>query len=241
MTMTFQKNNIPGCSLCKHKIAGESIFCCLNLDELADVGENKRSMFFKKGQTIFNEGNHPHGIYCIHKGKVKIHKLGEEGKEQIVRLAKETNFIGYRSMLSSETYMASATALENTEVCFIAKETIMGLIKSNPNFSFSLLELLSDDLKRAEKKITNMAQKHVRERIAETLLLLKEAYGFQEDGISIDSSLTRKEIANIAGTTTETSIRILSEFQKDGIIELDGKNIKIKNIKQLTKTANIFD
>lgn len=239
--MTYQKNNIPNCTKCGHKIAGESLFCCLNLDELEEVGGNKRNMSFKKGQTIFNEGNHPHGVYCIHKGKVKIHKLGGEGKEQIVRLAGDSNIIGYRSILSSETYMASATALENTDVCFIAKETITNLIKSNSNFSFSLLELLSDDLKRAEKKITNMAQKHVRERIAETILLLREAYGFKADGVSIDSNLTRKEIANIAGTTTETSIRILSEFQKDGIIELEGKNIRISNLKLLLKSANVFD
>jgi CRP/FNR family transcriptional regulator len=239
--MTYNKNKIPSCSQCEHKIAGKSLFCCLNLEELGEVNSNKRNMFFKKGQTIFNEGNHPHGIYCIYKGKVKIHKLGEEGKEQIVRLSKENNLIGYRTVLSGDTYMASATALEDSEVCYISKDTIITLIKKNPAFSFSLLELLSDDLKRAEQKITHMAQKHVRERIAEAILLLKEAYGFKEDGVSIDSSLTRKELANIAGTTTETSIRILSEFQKDKIVELDGKNIKLINLNKLIKTANVFD
>jgi len=239
--MMNHNKTIPSCSNCKHTLSGESLLCSLTNDELEVVGKEKRDMFFKKGQVIFNEGNHPHGIYCIHKGKVKIHKMGEEGKDQIVRLAKENNFIGYRSILSNDAYMASATAIEDTEVCFIAKDKILTLIKTNPNFSFSLLELLSDDLKRAENKITNMAQKHVKERIAETILLLKEAYGYQEDGESIDSSLTRKEIASIAGTTTETSIRILSDFQKQKMIELDGKKIKIKNLQELIKTANIFD
>jgi len=239
--MTYKKTKATTCTSCEHKVSGDSLFCCLNLDELDNISDNKRNMFFKKGQTIFNERSHPHGIYCIHKGKVKIHKLGEEGKEQIVRLAKETNIIGYRALLSGDTYMASATALEETELCYISKDAILALIKSNPTFSFSLLELLSDDLKRAENKITHMAQKHVRERIAEAILLLKEAYGYREGTEIIDSSLTRKELANIAGTTTETSIRILSEFQKDKIIELDGKNIKIININQLLKTANIFD
>ncbi|MCO6498833.1 MAG: Crp/Fnr family transcriptional regulator [Vicingus serpentipes] len=239
--MTNNKNIPTSCPQCEHKISGNSLFCCLNIDEINEVSDSKRNMLFKKGQTIFNEGNHPHGIYCIHKGKVKIHKLGEEGKDQIVRLAKDNNFIGYRAILGGDTYMASATAIEDTQVCFIPKEAITNLIKSNSSFSFSLLGLLSDDLKRAENKITNMAQKHVRERIAEAILLLKEAYGFKEDGVSIDSSLTRKELANIAGTTTETSIRILSEFQKDKMVELDGKNIKITNLNSLIKTANIFD
>jgi len=239
--MAYSKKIPTSCSQCQHKVEGNSLFCCLNLDEMEKIGDAKRNMYFKKGQTIFNEGNHPHGFYCIHQGKVKIHKLGEEGKDQIVRLANETNFIGYRSILSNDVYMASATALEDTHICYIPKEVIINLIKSNTTFSFSLLGLLSDDLKMAEKKIINMAQKQVRERMAEAILLLKEAYGFKEDGISINSSLTRKELANIAGTTTETSIRILSEFQKDKLLELDGKQIRIINLDQLIRTANIFD
>lgn len=239
--MTFNKNHAPSCSLCLNKQNGTSIFCSLTNDELEVLSQGKRNMTFKRGQVIFSEGNQPHGVYCIHSGKVKIHKMGDEGKEQIVRLAKTANIIGYRSVLNSNSYFASATAIEDTEVCFVSKLTIVNLIKTNSNFSFSLLDLLSDDLKRAEEKITHMAQKHVRERIAEAILLLHEAYGLKEDNQTIDSNLTRKEIANIAGTTTETSIRILSEFQKDKIIELTGKEIKILDIKKLFKTANIFD
>jgi len=239
--MISNKHHIPACSLCENKQNGTSIFCCLSNNELEVLSQGKRNMTFKRGQVIFSEGNQPHGVYCIHSGKVKIHKMGDEGKEQIVRLAKTSNIIGYRSVLNSNSYFASATAIEDTEVCFVSKLTIVNLIKTNSNFSFSLLDLLSDDLKRAEEKITHMAQKHVRERIAEAILLLHEAYGLKEDTQTIDSNLTRKEIANIAGTTTETSIRILSEFQKDNIIELTGKEIKILDIKKLFKTANIFD
>ena len=239
--MSHDNKSIPSCIQCKHKLSGKSILCSLTKDELEGITTKKRMEFFKKGQPIFNEGNYPHGIYCIYKGKVKIHKLGEEGRDQIVRLANENSVIGYRSIISSDVYMASATALENCEICFIPKTDILDLLKTNPNFSFSLLELLSSDLKHAESQITNMAQKHVRERIAETLLLLKEAYGFLSDGESIDSTLTRKEIASIAGTTTETTIRILSEFQKDKIITLERKVIKIKQLKRLLLIANIYD
>lgn len=239
--MTQNINNPDSCENCINNKNRKSIFCCLEKDELKTLSSVKRNMLFKKGQIIFSEGNQPHGIFCIHSGKVKIHKLGDEGKEQIVRLAKTSNIIGYRSIFKNNCYYASATALEDTEVCYISKITITNLIKSNFNFSLSLIDLLSDDLKRAEEKITHMAQKHVRERIAEAILLLHEAYGLKEDKETIDSSLTRREIANIAGTTTETSIRILSEFYKDGIIKLTGKDIKILDYPKLVNIANIFD
>jgi len=239
--MKNNKHILTNCKDCEHKIAGKSIFCCLGLEELGIISDNKRNMSFKKGQTIFSEGNQPHGIYCINKGKVKIHKLGEEGKEQIVRLAGNASLIGYRAIFSEDCYYASATAIEETNACYIPKYVIIDFIKNNPNFSFSMMDLLSDDLKRAEEKITHMAQKYVRERIAEAILLLKEAYGLKTDNTTIDSALTRKELANIAGTTTETSIRILSEFQNDRVIDLSGKNIKILNLNKLIRIANILD
>lgn len=239
--MANNKPQIPKCEDCHHKHAGDSIFCCLNSDETEIVSQGKRNMVFKRGQVIFSEGNQPHGIYCIHSGKVKIHKMGDEGKEQIVRLAKSANIIGYRSILNNDSYFASATALEDTEVCFISRSAITSLIKSNNNFTFSLISLLSDDLKRAEEKITHMAQKHVRERIAGAIVLLIEAYGFKDDKQTIDSNLTRREIANIAGTTTETSIRILSDLSKENVIELTGKEIKILDYNNLINAANIYD
>lgn len=238
--MSF-KNNIPKCTQCDHKKSGASIFCSLTLPEIEDISEHKRNLVFKKGQLIFSEGNQPHGIFCIYSGKVKIHKMGDEGKDQIVRLAKSSNIIGYRSIFNNNTYYASATAIEDTEVCFISKTYITELIKGNNSLTFTFMNILSEDLKRAEERIIHMAQKHVRERIAEALLLLNEAYGFREDGKTIDSTLTRREIANIAGTTTETSIRVLSDFDKDKIIQLNGKDIKILDMKKLFRTANIFD
>lgn len=239
--MAYNKDKKASCTNCSHKISGVSMFCSLNLEQFNELEDKIRCLTFKKGQVIFNEGNQPYGVYCIKQGKVKISKIGEEGKEQIVRLAHDANLVGYRSVLNGTSYYATATALDETEVCYIPKQVIFNLIKENSSFTLSIIGLLSDDLKRAENKITNMAQKHVRERIAEAILLLKECYGLSEDGKTINSNLTRKEIANIAGTTTETSIRILSEFHKDNIIELSGKDIIITNEDKLIKTANIFD
>ncbi|MBC8265466.1 MAG: Crp/Fnr family transcriptional regulator [Flavobacteriales bacterium] len=233
------KAEIPNCEDCKTR--GKSIFCDLKSDELADLSYNKGCSSYKKGQVIFYEGRRPTGLYCINKGKVKIAKLGEEGKEQIVRLAREGDILGYRSLIGGDAYSASAETLEETSVCFIPKEAIFNLIRQSPEFSIKIIELVSKDLKSAENKVTDLAQKHVRERVAEALLMLKETYGLEDDEQTLGVALTREVLANIVGTATETVIRLLSELKKDEIIALEGRKIKILNHKQLIRTASIYD
>ncbi len=238
MLITANKQKEVGsCDKCDS--AHNSIFCTLNKLELSDLSESKSHISYKKGQTIFYESNHPHGLYCIYSGKVKIHKLGHDGKDQILRLAKAGNIIGYRALLSDDYYHASATAIENSIICFFPKRNYQTQIISNPNLSMQIIKLLSTDLKSAEQKAINMVQKQVRERIAETLLMLKEFFGQDSETATINMVLTRESIGNIAGTTTETAIRTLSDFQKNKIIELIGKKIKILNTKELIKIANL--
>lgn len=229
----------PDCTTCGNRES--SLLCSMTLPEAEHVSNLKSHNIYKKGQVIFYEGNYPHGVFCISKGKVKVHKLGDEGKDQIVRLAKPGSVLGYRALLSGEKYNASATTLEDAVICFIPKDAFMKLLKENNDLSLGAIHLLSTDLKSAEKRITNMAQKPVRERIAEALLMMKECYGFKEDEETIDAILTRREIGNLAGVTTETTIRLLSEFNKDGLVKLDGKKIKLVNLRALVRTANIFD
>jgi CRP/FNR family transcriptional regulator len=107
--------------------------------------------------------------------------------------------------------------------------------------AFEMMKVLSDELHRSEIKLTHLAQKPIRERLAETLLFIKETYGFEADGITLAVKLSREEIANLVGTATESTIRLLSEFKKDGMIELDGKKIRILKTKQLLATANLQD
>ena len=234
-----KQKEVSSCDKCDS--AHNSIFCALNKLELANLSESKSHISYKKGQTVFYEGNHPHGLYCIYSGKVKIHKLGHDGKDQILRLAKTGNIIGYRALLSDDYYHASATAIENSVICFFPKKDYQNLIISNPTLSMQIIKLLSTDLKSAEQKAMNMVQKQVRERIAETLLMLKEFFGQEPDNATINTVLTRESIGNIAGTTTETAIRTLSDFQKLRIIDLLGKKIKILNGKELIKIANLSE
>lgn len=239
MKIAVKKSDVPPCDKCEN--IASSIFCSLSKDELGNISIGKSFNQYKKGQAIFYEGTQPQGLYCIYSGKVKIHKLGDGGKEQIVRLAKQGSVIGYRALLSNDNYYATATALEDTLVCFFPKSTYFNMLMTNPQFSMKTIQMLSSDLKIAEHMITNMAQKHVRERMAGALLLLKEFFGTENDGMTINTVLTREDIGSIAGTTTETSIRTLADFNRKKIVTLNGKKIKITDEKELLKIANLND
>jgi CRP-like cAMP-binding protein len=216
-----------------------SIFCNTNHSVLSGISDSKSCSIFKKGQALFHEGGHAFGVFCVNNGKIKLSISGEEGKEQIVRLAKGGDVLGYRSVLASQRYGATAVALEDSNVCFIPKDEFITALKGDGNLSFETMKLLSHQLKEAEIKITHLAQKPVRERLAESLIFLKETFGFEADGATIGVQLSREEIANLIGTATETVIRLLSELNKDGVIELVGKKIKVLNLKELEATANM--
>ena len=230
--------NIPSCIDCKNE---SNIFCSLSRDEKDNLGENKVNNFYKKGQTIFYEGNQSHGLFCVYTGKIKLSKLSENGKEQIIRFAKQSDILGYRSLFSNEPYQATAVALEDSYICLLSKDKIFNLLKSNPKMSWNTLLLLSNDLKKAENNLISITQKTVIARIAEALILLHSTFGFEESSQIIDVKLTRAEISEIAGTTTETTIRSLAKLKKQGLIVLDGKKIGIPSIANLANVANIFD
>lgn len=238
LIMYHQPFHIESCKTCKTRTS--SIFCCLKGELLEDLDFNKNCLIVKKGQVIFQENARPLGLFCVHKGKVKISKSGNATKDQIVRFAKNGDVIGYRSILSGEMYSANATALEDSELCFIPKDAFVRLIQSNSELAFNLMNLVAKDLKNAENKITELSQKPVRERIAEALLMLLEFYGTDSEG-SIDIVLTREDLAGIVGTATETLIRIISDFKNDMIIESIGKKIKVINKQKLIQIAELYD
>lgn len=227
------------CHSCETRFA--SVLGKAKREFLDEINIQKICNVYKKGQVIFHEGSHPFGVYCINSGKIKLSHLGDDGKEQIIRLLKDGDITGYRALLSGDRYGASAIALEDTHVCFIPKELFLHVLKNDAALAFEMMKLLSDELHRAELQLTHLAQKPVRERLAETLLFIKETYGFEEDGVTLNVRFSREEIANLVGTATESTIRLLSEFRKDGMVELDGKKIKILKQRELIRTANLQD
>lgn len=216
-----------------------SVFNSLPADQLQQLSGAKSCMVFKKGQYVFAENSYPMGLYCINTGKIKLFITGHDGKEQILRFAKEGNIIGYRALLCDEPYHCSAIVIEDTSLCFIPKNTFLSLLEQNAQLSLSLIKLLGTNLKEAEQHIVSMSQKNVRERVAEALLFFKAVYGMESDQKTIQIKLSREEIADYVGTSTETAIRFLSELNSDKIIATEGKKIRILDLARLQRTAGI--
>jgi len=232
-----QLNN--SCEACDTCLAPNfSVFNCLTDDEIAQLKMEHSDLSFRYGELIFKEKQLPAGIYIITKGKVKVSKSGFEGREQIVRFAKEYDLLGYRALLSNDRFSCSASAISATEVCFFPKDLIFRLIENNSKLALRFIKILADDTRNAEEKATHMAQKTVRERVAESILILKEVYGFEEDGNTINAVLKRDEFAGIAGTVRETATRFLSELHSDKIICIEGKKIRILDLQKLERSAN---
>lgn len=223
------------CENCNSK--SKSLFCDMRQFTLEQINNSKSHRQFKKGDYIFKEGETPKGLYCISTGKIKLVKRGSNGKEQIVRLSKSGDTLGYRSLIAQDTYAASAIALENCDVCFVPKDDFIDLLNNNPQLNQQVMRLLTMDLGRAERHLTHIAQHSLRERVADSLLMLHELYGEDETGC-IAVAMSREDLANFVGTATESVIRLLSEFKQEANIELQAKKIKLLNIPKLTQIAS---
>lgn len=189
--------------------------------EVSAVDEQKSCAYYKKSQPLFIEGSFPRGVFCLNQGKVKVFARGDEGKEQIIHVAKEGEIIGFRSMFSGEPYKVSATTLEECNICFIGKEDFLNMIDTNPTLRNGIMKELSKELGDRAIFITNMAQKSVRERLAFALLILGDIYGDEQ------INLTREDMANFVGTATETLIRLLKDFKDEGMIEIHTRKLEI--------------
>lgn len=229
--------SVPECKDCM--TACKRIFSALSEEELNRLTYDKSCNLYKKGSTIFHEGNRIHHFYCIFSGIVKMYKTGIEGKDQIVAFAKSGDIIGYRSILSKESACTTAKAIEDVVLCAIPAENMFDLIENNTKFSIDLMQMACKELGEANQFLTDIAQKSVRERLAEVLIKLKDLFSVEEDGF-LKISLTREELASLVGTATESVIRLLSEFKTDKYIELNGRKIRILNEERLRKISNYY-
>lgn len=237
--MTMRKNlDSRHCKNCPSK--GQGIFCELENIALDDLNKQKIVNTFKKGQTLFVEGAPPFGIFCIAKGNIKLTKTSSVGKEAIVRIATNGDVLGHRSALVGENYTATAVALEDTEVCFIDKKYIVNFLRKEPSVASQLMLKLGRELGASENRVASFTGKSVFERTCETLLILKESHGVNNDeGILLDLKVTREELASIVGTATETVIRILSDLKKEKLIGQNGKNIVLYNTEKLFEYSSL--
>ena len=217
------------CSSCVSR--SQSLLGGLCSEEITNLEDHKSCNYYKKNQSLFLEGSFPRGVFCINQGKVKVFKRGDEGKEQIIHIAKGGEMVGFRAMFSGDPYNVAAETLEESNICFIAKDDFLNMMDTNVTLRNGIIKELSKELSDRASFITNMAQKSVRERLAFALILLKGVY--EPEPIN----LSREDMANFVGTATETLIRLLKDFKEEGIIEVHTRKLTILNLDRLVSIA----
>ena len=201
------------------------------LHELKNFFDDKGTLeSFEKGEEIFREGVRSSTIYLLLKGVVKCYKMDEDGKELITALYRADDFLGFTSFVDNIPYQETATAVEDTEVAGISKSELKDILQKNQNISLELMELLSENITDIKEQLLQMAYSSVRKKTAQTLLQFSEVLNKKPDE---PIRISRSDLASVAGIATESLIRTLSGFKKDGLIDIEGRNIRILELDAL--------
>ena len=203
-----------------------------SLEDLNELSKDQKVIKYKKKEIIFREGEATNKLYFINKGKVKVYKINNDGKEYITGLFKEGDFLGYMAMLKDKGYNEYAETLEETELAIIPKDDFLALILNNKDISNKFIKMLTNSIDDKESQLLKLAYDTVRMRIADALILLKDRFE-KESESEFGISISRDDLAKIAGTAKETTIRALSDFKSEGLIAIDGRNIKILDSEKL--------
>lgn len=216
-----------------------SVFKGLPARDKEAVIKSHNELIVKRGDFIYNEGDKPKGIICLVSGKFKVFRIGVGGREQILKLIKPSELTGYRNIFHVSSWTDSAVAIEDCVVCLIDRNTVANILKTNADFSFRMMKLISDELTFARERIISLTQKHVRGRLAETLLMLSEIYGLETDGKTINASLSRDDLAHHSNMTTSNAIRTLSNLATEGKIAIKRKKITLLDIHALEMISRV--
>ena len=213
------------------------IWSILNGDEKRLIVDNFNVQTFKKNQFIYAEGDEPEYLWCLLKGKVKKTKEGVGGRVQILRLIRPVQYFGYRAYFAKEPYVSSASAFEPSTLGAIPLDLVREMIDNNRELAWFFIRELSRNLGGSDTRIVNLTQKHIRGRLAEALMVLRENYGYEEDEATLKIYMSREDLANLSNMTTANAIRTLSTFVEERVITVDGRRIKIINEPQLRKIS----
>lgn len=194
---------------------------------------------FKKGEGIYQEGDQPDHLLCLLSGKVKIYRNGVGGRSLINRVLRPIQYFGYRASMAGEAYVTAASAFEESLIVFVPMRTIFKLMEKNARLCHFFIHSLAVDLGKADQRIVSITQKHVRGRMAETLLELLDVYGYDGDGQTLDLHITREDMANLSNMTTSNAIRTLSTFADEGLVEINGKFIKLLDVDAIQRISDI--
>ena len=217
----------------------KSLFFVLTPDEKKDFRNHVSFTKYRRNEMVFREGDKPSGFMVLVKGKVKIIKEGVGGREQIIRMSKALGVIGYRAIFAEENHIASAITLEESVIATVSNEYIFGKALKNPDFSLSIIHKLSRELGFSNSRTVALTQKHIRGRLAESLILLAQKYGFEHDGTTLKVYISREDIANLSNMTTSNAIRTLSTFANEMLISIDGRKIKLLDLYKLDRISKL--
>ena len=217
----------------------KGIISMLTPEQEDELKDSMTIQQFKKNEVIYADGEVPQMLHCLITGKVKIFKDGVGGRTQIIRVIKPLEYFGYRAYFANQNYVTSAAAFEQSTVCLIPVDLIEKWIKENSKLAMFFIKQLAVEVGMSDQRTVNLTQKHIRGRLAESLLFLRDNYGLEEDGATLSIYLSREDLANMSNMTTSNAIRTLSAFAQEKIIAIDGKKIKIIDNANLEKINNI--
>lgn len=217
----------------------EEIWSILTAEEREYLRSNFVVQQFKKNEIIHYEGDKPTHMMCLIRGKVKIYKEGVGGRNQIVRIMQPISYFAYRAIFAEGNYNTSACAFESSTIILLPKDVILKLIHQNNDLAYFFIKALSFDLGISDARQVNLTQKHIRGRLAESLIFMRDNYGLEEDGATINVYLSREDLANLSNMTTSNAIRTLSMFVSERVIAMDGRRIKIIDEEKLRKISRL--
>lgn len=194
---------------------------------------------FQINETIYQENESPEYLMCLLKGKVKIYKDGVGGRNQIIRMIQQKGFFGFRAAFANQNYLNAASACEPSVVCMIPITVIKKLIAENSMLGLFFIKQLSTMLGVADTRTVNLTQKHIRGRLAESLVTLRDKYGVEEDGSTLNIYLSREDLASLSNMTTSNAIRTLSAFAQEELIAIDGRKIKLIDEERLRNISEM--
>ena len=213
----------------------QDIMQLLTEEQREELRDNITVQLFKKNEVLYREGEVPQMFHSLIKGKVKIYKGGVGGRTQIIRVVKPVEHFGYRAYFANQNYVTSAASFEGCTVALIPNELMEKWMKENHALAMLFIRLLAVQIGNSDQRTVNLTQKHIRGRLAESLLFLRDNYGLEEDGATLSIYLSREDLANMSNMTTSNAIRTLSAFAQEKIIAIDGKKIKIIDSETLEK------
>jgi len=217
----------------------DSIFNVLGYNDKKLLRLNHKCVHFKKGEIIYKEGDLPAGLICLSIGKVKVIKEGVGGREQIVRMSKPNDIIGYRALFAEDNYISTAIAIEDSIIGIIEKEILFDVISRNGSLALAMLKEMALELGHSNERTVNLTQKHIRGRLAESLIFLIDTFGFESDKKTVKVYLSREDLASLSNMTTSNAIKTLSTFSTEQVIALDGRKIIILDLDSLKKISKL--